>query len=136
MLLSLSWSTEISPVKAPLGLSKTFCAATSSPGLRCSRARRRYRAGGAMTTSVKCFVSNCSRTVSWMSVYQTRRDLLHRDAINGRSSPTSSRAAGYVRTNIWIQFGIIYISNDLLDGVNRPIPKFPPLSASFLEQLS
>src|SRR5690242_8986378 len=29
ILLSFSWDTEISPVKAPLGLSKTFCAATS-----------------------------------------------------------------------------------------------------------
>lgn len=41
MLESLSCSTEISPVKAPLGLSKTFCAATSMPLRACSRVRRR-----------------------------------------------------------------------------------------------
>lgn len=39
-------------MKAPLGLSKTFCAATSMLGARCSRVRRRYSDGGAMTTSV------------------------------------------------------------------------------------
>jgi len=41
MLESLSWETEISPVKAPLGLSKTFWAATSMPLRACSRVRRR-----------------------------------------------------------------------------------------------
>lgn len=48
---SVSWLADISPVNAPLGLSNTFCAATSMPLRRCSRARRRYRAGGAITTS-------------------------------------------------------------------------------------
>ena len=38
---STSWETEISPVKAPLGRSKTFCAATSMLEARCSRVRRR-----------------------------------------------------------------------------------------------
>lgn len=41
MPLSFSCWTEISPVKAPFGLSKTFCAATSMPLRRCSRVRRR-----------------------------------------------------------------------------------------------
>ena len=51
MPLSRICSALVSPVNAPFGLSKTFCAATSMPSRRCSRARRRYRAGGAMTTS-------------------------------------------------------------------------------------
>ena len=52
ILASASCSALISPVKAPLGLSKTFCAQTSISGFRCSRTRRRKSPGGAITTSV------------------------------------------------------------------------------------
>lgn len=41
ILVSLSWSTLISPVKAPLGLSKTFWAATPIFSLVRSRVRVR-----------------------------------------------------------------------------------------------
>ena len=51
ILLSLNCSALISPVKAPLGLSNTFCEQTSISGFRCSRTRRRKRAGGERTTS-------------------------------------------------------------------------------------
>ena len=52
ILLSLNCSALISPVKAPLGLSKTFWLQTSISFFRCSRTRSRKRPGGAMTTSV------------------------------------------------------------------------------------
>lgn len=50
--LSFNCSVLISPVNAPFGLSNTFCAATSISFFKCSRASRRYREGGAMTTSI------------------------------------------------------------------------------------
>lgn len=58
MPLSFNCSALISPVKAPFGLSKTFCDATSMLLRRCSRASSRKSPGGAMITSTEAVSGN------------------------------------------------------------------------------
>lgn len=114
MLLSFNWATEISPVNAPLGLSKTFWAATSMAGARCSRVSRRYKLGGATTTSVLGSGEHRCQTEKG----KARERSCRFGTARGRDHAGLKEGKIHLHTKL----GSREVVDDFLDGLDRPIP--------------
>lgn len=86
MCASFNCSTLSSPVKAPLGLSYTFWAATPILEAARWRTRRRYNDGGAMTSSVAASSWDLLRWVTIEVTESTNKFLLQKEK-DVRKSP-------------------------------------------------
>lgn len=90
MWASFNCSTLNSPVKAPLGLSYTFWAATPILEAASWRTRRRYNDGGAMTSSVAASSWDLLRWVTIVVTESTNKFLLQKEK-DVRRSPRTIR---------------------------------------------
>lgn len=81
-----------------MGLSKTFWAATAILGDRCSRVRRRYKLGGATTTSV--FESSLAVdrlwTISLMDLIVPFLETMPCQSVPGNTHCNAVTAATYI----------------------------------------